>query len=100
MSVIVKSDDGKIFVMTKGADNIILPLCSFPKNDPKNEQTKIAETLYDFSCEGLRTLVMAQKEVDQDFFDVWYKKFETTNFSIDADKEERLNRLYEEVEVK
>ena len=96
MSVIVQNGDGKVYVMTKGADNIILPLCIFPKND----QNKITDTLYNFSCEGLRTLVIAQKEIDRDFFNVWYEKFKTTNFSIDADKEESLNKLYAEIEVK
>lgn len=95
MSVIVKNEDNKVFVMTKGADNIILPLCTFPRND----QNKITDTLFKFSCCGLRTLVMAQKEIEPEIFEVWFKEFEKVNFSIDEDKEEQLTLLYEEIEV-
>ncbi len=63
MSVIVmpKGDKDNIMVMTKGADNIILPRCKISealKNRVKNQ-------LYQFSCDGLRTLVLGQKKLEK-----------------------------------
>ena len=46
-------------MMTKGADSIMLPRCTIPKD----EREVIEKYIYQFACSGLRTLVMAQKEV-------------------------------------
>jgi magnesium-transporting ATPase (P-type) len=55
MSLIVKEEkSGKILLMTKGADSIVLPRTSLGK---KVKET-IEEHLYKFACLGLRTLVM------------------------------------------
>ncbi len=60
MSLIVREMiTQKIFIMTKGADSIILPLTTL--TGPQKAQ--IEEHLYTFACTGLRTLVMAQKEI-------------------------------------
>lgn len=56
MSLIVKEEvSGKIFLMTKGADSIMLPRT---KLTPKQREL-IDDHLYKFACTGLRTLVMA-----------------------------------------
>ena len=62
MSVIVRPKDNKdlIYVMTKGADNIILPRCKLNES----QKTKIKSQLYNFSCDGLRTLVLAEKIIE------------------------------------
>ena len=55
MSLIVKEEkSGKILLMTKGADSIVLPRC---KISTKQRET-IEDHLYKFACSGLRTLVM------------------------------------------
>ena len=63
MSVIVrpKEDKDNIFVMTKGADNIIIPRCKLNEN----QKLKIKTQLYNFSCDGLRTLVLGQKMIEK-----------------------------------
>jgi phospholipid-translocating ATPase len=57
MSVIVKDNqDGKIYVMTKGADSIIIPRLL------KGQEKSIQESekyLLEFANEGLRTLLLA-----------------------------------------
>jgi len=57
MSLIVFTK-GQYWLMTKGADSIILPRVKF--NNPQ-ELKQIEKDLYNFACEGLRTLVMAKK---------------------------------------
>lgn len=63
MSVIVspKGDRNTIFVMTKGADNIILPRCILTEK----EKMRVRNQLYQFSCDGLRTLVLGQKNLNR-----------------------------------
>lgn len=56
MSLIVKEEiSGKIILMTKGADSIMLPRTNLDKGMKK----VIEDHLYKFACSGLRTLVMA-----------------------------------------
>lgn len=45
--------------MTKGADNIMLEKINFNKSKSKTSKKEIENCLYKYSCEGLRTLVMA-----------------------------------------
>jgi len=63
MSVIVrpKGDSETIIVMTKGADNIIIPRCKINSAN----KNKIKSQLYNFSCDGLRTLVLGQKNIEK-----------------------------------
>lgn len=63
MTLIVtpQGEKEKIVVMTKGADNIILPRCEMDSV----LKFKVKKILHDFSCEGLRTLVLAEKIITQ-----------------------------------
>lgn len=62
MSVIVKSPEGKIIIMTKGADSHIIPRLAAGQ-DELIETTN--QYLQDYSKDGLRTLILAQKEIPQ-----------------------------------
>jgi phospholipid-transporting ATPase len=55
MTVIVRNPDGKIVVMCKGADSIILPLL---RSDLQHVDNTV-RVLENFSREGLRTLLLA-----------------------------------------
>jgi len=55
MSLIVKHDR-KYYLMTKGADSIIIPRILFRD---KEVERKLNEDLLKFAVDGLRTLVMA-----------------------------------------
>ena len=57
--------------MTKGADSIMLPRTTLNKV----ELDVINEHLYTFACNGLRTLVMGQKELNEYDFQNWYSKY-------------------------
>ena len=63
MTVIVRDPDGKIQVMCKGADTILIPLLA---NDSHNNQVKdrTVNDLYKYAIIGLRTLMICQKTVD------------------------------------
>lgn len=58
MSLIIKYGD-VIYLMSKGADSIILPRISFKTPKQQQEMVEIMKSLLDFAKEGLRTLVVA-----------------------------------------
>jgi len=96
MSLIVKNmETHEILVMTKGADNIMLE--RIVMEEGLKEKTK--EQLYRFACLGLRTLVMGQKELKEEFFEDWQKRFKKAQVMKDKDEKElALTNLFEEVE--
>lgn len=96
MSLITRNmDTEEITVMTKGADNIMLDRIVMEDGLKKETQ----DQLYKFACMGLRTLVMGQKKLEEEFFDDWQKRFKKAQVMKDKDqKEQVMNDLFEEVE--
>lgn len=65
MSVIVREPSGRILLMTKGADSHIVPRLRAGQDE------LIAQTetyLSDYARDGLRTLILAQREIDPQYF--------------------------------
>uniref|UniRef100_A0A8C2ICB1 Phospholipid-transporting ATPase n=1 Tax=Cyprinus carpio TaxID=7962 RepID=A0A8C2ICB1_CYPCA len=83
MSVIVRNPEGKLSLYCKGADTIIYerlhPSCS------------------EFAGEGLRTLVLAYKDLDEEYFSEWKQRHHESSVALE-DREEKLEKLYEEIE--
>jgi len=74
MSCIFKTEDGKIKLMCKGADSIIHDFC-LSYESKKSVLYKTTQGHVDrFGNEGLRTLFVAEKEIDQKFYEEWNKK--------------------------
>ena len=71
MTVVVKDPEGRIRVMCKGADSIIIP--RLKANSQLLEQTNYF--LENFAKEGLRTLILAEKDITQEFWMRWNRKF-------------------------
>jgi magnesium-transporting ATPase (P-type) len=67
MSLIVEYH-AEYYIMTKGADSIMLPRCKFSQklNNKLLQNTK--KHLYEFAVEGLRTLVMAKRQLTEEEF--------------------------------
>lgn len=71
MTVIVRTPDNKIMVICKGADSII-------EKRLKPDEGLLELTnkyLEEYANEGLRTLLICYKFVDNDFYDAWNQKF-------------------------
>ena len=64
-SVILKNEAGELWLMTKGADNIMKPLINW-END---QDDLVSQHLMTFACAGLRTLVMGKRQITQDDVD-------------------------------
>lgn len=94
MSVIVEYE-GRIILMCKGADNMILKrlIGMTPDVEYCNQR------LEDFSIQGLRTLMFAKKEISQEFYDKWSKLYVNALTKLETVEKEEKERLKEETEM-
>ncbi|XP_070541924.1 phospholipid-transporting ATPase ID-like isoform X2 [Ptychodera flava] len=93
MSVILRFNN-KIRLYCKGADSVILPRLS---PHCKNITQITQEHLNEFAGEGLRTLCLAMKDIDDGYFAEWKRKHHIANTSIE-NREEKVSKVYEEIE--
>ncbi|XP_041666253.1 phospholipid-transporting ATPase ID-like [Cheilinus undulatus] len=94
MSVIVRTPEGKLTLFCKGADTII-----FERLHPSCNTLKEVTTwhLNGYAGEGLRTLVLAYKDLDESFTEEWQKRHHEASTALEG-REEKLEELYEEIE--
>lgn len=94
MSVIVTTEDGRIMIVCKGADSIInarlLP------DQPFAVETN--RDLEQYAEVGLRTLLIAYKYIDEDFYKKWVQKFKAAQTST-VNREQLIGKCGEEIEV-
>ncbi|KAG4303175.1 hypothetical protein PCK1_000513 [Pneumocystis canis] len=93
MSIIIRMPNDEIYLFCKGADSSVLPLTT---NDFElKEKTK--DHLKDFAKEGLRTLVVARRKLLEREYISWNKQYINASSAIE-DREEKLNKIFEEIE--
>ncbi|XP_078406485.1 putative phospholipid-transporting ATPase IM [Cetorhinus maximus] len=94
MSVIVRRPDKKLYLYCKGADTIV-----FERLNPSSQHLRDATTAHldEFAGDGLRTLVLAYKELDKGYFENWQKRYHEASTVLE-NREEQLSELYEEIE--
>ena len=94
MSVIVRLPNGEIRLYCKGADNVIferLSAKSLEQEDLLTRQLKF------FAKDGLRTLVVAYKELTPAEFQEWNEAHTQANLSLE-NRDEKLSEVYELIE--
>uniref|UniRef100_A0A8C6PH13 Phospholipid-transporting ATPase n=1 Tax=Nothobranchius furzeri TaxID=105023 RepID=A0A8C6PH13_NOTFU len=94
MSVIVRSPEGKLCLYCKGADTIVYERLHQSCSKMMDVTT---EHLNEFAGEGLRTLALAYRELDEDYFIQWKQRHHEASISLE-DKDGKLDELYEEIE--
>uniref|UniRef100_A0A8D0ARV2 Phospholipid-transporting ATPase n=1 Tax=Sander lucioperca TaxID=283035 RepID=A0A8D0ARV2_SANLU len=94
MSVIVRNPEGKLTLYCKGADTII-----FERLHPSCNKLKEATIghLNEYAGDGLRTLALAYKDLDESYMDEWRQRHHEASTAMEG-REERLDELYEEIE--
>ncbi|CAI5758671.1 unnamed protein product [Candida verbasci] len=97
MSCILRNESGKIILYTKGADNVIFQRLD-PNSNSEENIKKTALYLEDYANEGLRTLCIAEKELDSKFYENWSTRYKEANASIDDDRDELIDQLDNEIE--
>ncbi|RXN21327.1 phospholipid-transporting ATPase ID-like protein [Labeo rohita] len=94
MSVIVRNPKGKLTLYCKGADTVIYERLH-PSASKLMEVT--TEHLNEYAGEGLRTLALAYKDLDEDKFEEWKERHHKASTALE-DREAKLDAIYEEIE--
>lgn len=94
MSVIIQYQKGKIMLLTKGADSIIMQRLNKERSRNVDETLAFIE---EFATEGLRTLLLAQRELGEEEYNQWNEKFAQALKSV-SDREEQIAKVNEEIE--
>lgn len=95
MSSIVRMPDGKIILFCKGADSIIYS--RLKRGEQQQLRKETAEHLELFAREGLRTLCIAQKEIDEAYYQEWKKEHDAAASALEH-REEKLEAVAEQIE--
>ncbi|XP_028376804.1 phospholipid-transporting ATPase FetA-like [Phyllostomus discolor] len=94
MSVIVRTPEGRVMLFCKGADTI---LCQLLHPSCTSLRDVTMKHLDEFAREGLRTLLVAYRELDNSFYRDWSKKHSEACLSLE-NREDKISAVYEEVE--
>ncbi|XP_029436278.1 phospholipid-transporting ATPase ID isoform X2 [Rhinatrema bivittatum] len=94
MSVVVRNPEGRIRLYCKGADTIL-----FERLHPSNQMLMGATTehLNEYAGDGLRTLVLAYKDLEEEYYEDWAERLQWANSTLEG-REEKLSAVYEEIE--
>ena len=92
MSVILRTPENKILVICKGADSIIEK-----RLKPGQEVLhKTKDFLEEFALTGLRTLLIAQKEISEDEYQAFATRYLKAATSVNKEKE--MNKVSDALE--
>ncbi|XP_032120913.1 phospholipid-transporting ATPase ID [Sapajus apella] len=94
MSVIVRNPEGKIRLYCKGADTILLDRLH---HSTQELLSTTVDHLNEYAGEGLRTLVLAYRDLDEEYYEEWAERRLQASLAQDS-REDRLASIYEEVE--
>uniref|UniRef100_A0A8C7SMD5 Phospholipid-transporting ATPase n=1 Tax=Oncorhynchus mykiss TaxID=8022 RepID=A0A8C7SMD5_ONCMY len=94
MSVIVRSPEGKLCLYCKGADTMVYERLDQSCTKLMDVTT---EHLNEYAGEGLRTLALAYKDLDEEYFSRWKQRHHEASTALE-DREDKLDLLYEEIE--
>jgi phospholipid-transporting ATPase len=92
MSVVCEMPNGVIKLFTKGADDKLLPLL-----EPSHIVERTWEHLESYALEGLRTLVLASRDLDRQTYMEWNERFIEANNDI-HNRAKRIEALGAEIE--
>lgn len=91
MSAILRNDKGQIELLTKGADSIILERLN------KNKSKFVDETnvfIEEYAKEGLRTLLLAKRVIDEREYNSWNNKYIAASQSV-KNRDEEIAKVNE-----
>ena len=80
MSVVVRGPDGKPFILCKGADNIILDRCIGFYGGA--DRASVDAHLDLFACDGLRTLLVARRDLTEEECRVFLERWSAANTAL------------------
>ncbi|KAL5345313.1 phospholipid transporting ATPase [Pseudogymnoascus australis] len=95
MSAIIEMPDGKIILFCKGADSMIYS--RLKRGEQQELRRETAEHLEMFAREGLRTLCIAERELDPAEYKEWNQQYEMASFAI-QNREDKMEAVADSIE--
>ncbi|KAG6712678.1 hypothetical protein I3843_05G106800 [Carya illinoinensis] len=95
MSVIIRDEEGKIFILCKGADSVMFGRLA--KNGREFEE-ETREHVNEYADAGLRTLLLAYREVGEEEYKEFNEKFNEAKNSVSADRETLIDEVADNIE--
>lgn len=95
MSVIVRSPENKLLLLSKGADSVMFERLS---DHGREFEAETREHINKYSEAGLRTLVIAYRELGEDEYAKWDKEFLKAKTSVSADRDELMEAAADKIE--
>ena len=92
MSVIVRNEQGRVLLLSKGADSVMLPLLLAGSTQAIQQQLK------EFAEVGFRTLVMAGREIPKAEFDLWNLEWKNVMLSNAQNKDQMIETACDLIE--
>ena len=98
MSVIVQDQRKRIYLISKGADTVMLPRTLYGEATNASTREEVDGIIHDYSCKGLRCLMFGAKEMSYEDWKSWNKSFRQAANDIE-NREDRMAECMEQVEM-
>ncbi|KAJ4848217.1 putative phospholipid-transporting ATPase 9 [Turnera subulata] len=95
MSVIVRDEEGKLLLFSKGADSVMFERLAL---NGKEFEEETRDHVNEYADAGLRTLILAYRELDEEEYKVFNQKFSEAKNSVSADRETLIDDVAEKIE--
>ncbi|PSR91224.1 Phospholipid-transporting ATPase 9 [Actinidia chinensis var. chinensis] len=95
MSVIVRDEEGKLLLLSKGADSVMFERLA--KNGREFEE-ETREHVNEYADAGLRTLILAYRELTEEEYKAFNEEFTEAKNSVSADREALIDEATEKIE--
>lgn len=95
MSVIVRDDHGKLLLLCKGADSVMFDRLA---KDGRQFEENTKEHVNEYADAGLRTLILAYRELAEEEYKEFNEKFIEAKNSVSADRDDLIDEVTEGIE--
>uniref|UniRef100_A0A2P2MIK7 Phospholipid-transporting ATPase n=1 Tax=Rhizophora mucronata TaxID=61149 RepID=A0A2P2MIK7_RHIMU len=95
MSVIVRNEEGQLLLLCKGADSVMFDRLA--KNGREFE-LETRDHVNEYADAGLRTLILAYRELNEEEYKVFNKEFNDAKNSVSADREMLIDEVTDKIE--
>eukprot|EP00252_Welwitschia_mirabilis_P021853 TRINITY_DN5723_c0_g2_i1.p1 TRINITY_DN5723_c0_g2~~TRINITY_DN5723_c0_g2_i1.p1 ORF type:complete len:903 (+),score=146.36 TRINITY_DN5723_c0_g2_i1:375-2711(+) len=96
MSVIVRTQEGKLLLFSKGADSVMFERLSRAHGREVEDATRTH--ISEYADAGLRTLVIAYRELDEQTYKDWNVKFMQAKNTVAENRDEKVDAVTDEIE--
>ncbi|KAK4272108.1 hypothetical protein QN277_020705 [Acacia crassicarpa] len=95
MSVIVRNEEGRLLLLCKGADSVMLERLS---QDGRKFEAETVDHIKRYSEAGLRTLAIAYRELGEEEYKLWEREFFKAKTSVAADRDALVDAAADKME--